>query len=67
MVPGNFSLNGKAQKMTELLESVSDKQQEKIDYAFRKNVDRYIGSDAYHAMRADLSMFGDKAFSKRKK
>lgn len=63
---GNY-LNEQAQKTSELLGSVSDKQQEKIDYAFRKNVDRYIGSDAYQAMRADLSMFGDEAFSKRKK
>lgn len=60
-------LNQKAQRMAELLNSVSDKQQTKIDSAFRQNVDRYIESDAFQAMRADLSMFGDEAFSKRSK
>jgi hypothetical protein len=60
-------LNEKAQRITESLESVSDKQQAKIDEAFRKNVDRYINSDAFHAMRADISMFGDEAFSKNRK
>lgn len=58
-------LNEKAHRMAELLNSVSEKQQTKIDGAFRKNVDRYVESDAYQAMLADVSMFGDAAFSKR--
>lgn len=57
-------LNKKAQRMSELLNSVSDKQQAKIDSAFRKNIDNYIGSDAFQAMTADINMFGDEAFSK---
>lgn len=58
-------LDQKARRMDELLNSVSDKQQSKIDGAFRKNIDRYLESDAHQAMLADLSMFGDAAFSKR--
>ena len=58
-------LNYKARRMAELLESVSDKQQSKIDTAFHKGIDRFIGSDSYQAMHADIQMFGDEAFSKR--
>ncbi|MBP6903458.1 MAG: hypothetical protein KBC73_25460 [Burkholderiaceae bacterium] len=51
--------------MREALNSVSDRQQEKIDEAFKKNVDKFIASDSFRAMQADLAMFGDDAFSKR--
>jgi hypothetical protein len=43
--------------MAELLNSISDKQQSKIDGGFRKNVDSYLGSDAYQAMLADSSEY----------
>lgn len=58
-------LNYKAKRMAEILDSVSDKQQARIDMAFRENVGQFVGSDAYHAMLADLALFGDEAFSKR--
>lgn len=58
-------LNYKAKRMAELLESVSSRQRGKIDATFRENAHRYVGSDAFHAMLADLSMFGDEALSKR--
>lgn len=57
-------LNEKAQKLGSALNSVSDRQQEKIDEAFRTNLDRYIGSDAFTAMQADVEMFGNAAFKK---
>jgi len=57
----------KARRMAELLNSVSDRQKSNIDESFKKNVDRYIGSDEYQAMLADISMFGDAAFSNRDK
>ena len=60
-------INQKARRMAELLNSVSNKQQAKIDSAFRQNVDRYKKSDAFQAMLADLSMFGNEAFPKRSK
>lgn len=60
-------LNESAKHMAERLNSVSDKQQTKIDSAFRKNKDHYIGSDEFQAMSADVNMFGDEAFSERKK
>lgn len=60
-------IDQKARRMAQLLESVSEKQKSKIDESFRENVDHYIGSDEYQAMLADISMFGDEAFSKREK
>lgn len=60
-------VNQKAKRMADLLNGVSDKQAGKIDTAFRKNVDCYLGSDAFQAMSADISMFGNNAFSKRSK
>ena len=67
VLPKGFGeyLTEKATKMREALDSVSDKQQSKIDDAFRKNVDRFVTSDSFKAMQADLAMFGDDAFSKR--
>lgn len=56
---------GKAERASELLGSVSDHQQAKIDYAFKKNVDKYINSDAFEAMNADVEIFGRDAFSKK--
>jgi len=58
-------LNEKARSMSAALDSVSDRQQSKIDEAFRANVDRFVGSDAVAAMEADIRLFGDDAFSKR--
>lgn len=58
-------LNEKARQMSEALNTVSDRQQSKIEEAFRANVDRFIGSDAFAAMQADIELFGSDAFSKR--
>jgi hypothetical protein len=58
-------INGKAKRMAALLESMSDQQHKKVDESFRKNIDKFVGSDAFDAMRADVEMFGSAAFSKR--
>ena len=58
-------LNEKATKIRDALDSVSERQKEKIDEAFRSNIDRYIGSDAFTAMNADVDLFGEEAFSRR--
>lgn len=58
-------LNEKARKMRDALASMSDRQHEKVDQAFRANIDRFIGSDAFAAMQADVEMYGDEAFTKR--
>lgn len=65
-LPGAFGdyLSSKATRMFELLETMSDRQRAKVEEAFRKNLDRYIGSDAFHAMTADVEMFGHEAFSR---
>lgn len=58
-------LNEKARSMSAALDSVSERQQSKIDSAFRGNVDQFVGSDAFTAMEADVRLFGNDAFSKR--
>lgn len=63
---GNYLMQ-KAQAVRKALDSINENQQEKIDRVFKANIDRYAKSDAYRAMSADVSMFGNKAFSKAKK
>lgn len=55
--------NDKASDASASLASISDRQKERVNQAFRKNVDQYVGSDAFRAMKADVEMFGDKAFA----
>lgn len=64
-VPGALGhyINEKAAKVRDALGSVSDRQQAKIEEAFRSNVGRFIGSDAFAAMQADIDLFGDEALS----
>lgn len=57
-------LNEKARNMSAALNSVSDRQQSKIEEAFRANIDLFVGSDAFSAMHADIDLFGEDAFSK---
>lgn len=57
-------LNSKARQMSSILDGVSSRQQQKIDEAFRLNVDKIIGSDLFAAMKADFEIFGEAAFSK---
>ncbi|MBV8659799.1 MAG: hypothetical protein JO142_18415 [Burkholderiales bacterium] len=58
-------INAKAKGMQALLENMSEQQHKKVDEAFQKNIDKYVGSDAHDAMRADVEMFGGAAFSRR--
>jgi hypothetical protein len=58
-------LNEKARKMHDALASMSDRQAERVETAFRENIERFAGSDAFLAMQADVEMFGNEAFSKR--
>ena len=52
---GEF-LNSKADRVASRLESISDVQKKKIEESFRGNLDRYIESDAFRAMSADVSI-----------
>jgi hypothetical protein len=45
---------------------ISPRQAEKIDQAFRTNIDNYIGSDEFLAMENDVRMFGDAAFTRKR-
>lgn len=53
----------KANSISAALASVSDRQRTRIDQAFRDNIDRFVGSDSFRAMDADVQMFGYAAFS----
>jgi hypothetical protein len=66
-VPAGFGgyINAKASQVAELLAGMSESQHDKVDQAFRQNIDRFIGSDLFVAMQADISMFGDDAFIPR--
>lgn len=50
--------NAKARMTREALHSVSPAQKVKIDQAFRSNIDRFVGSDAFIALQADVTMHG---------
>lgn len=52
----------KARKLSETMSNISAAQQAKVEDAFRLNADKYVDSDAYDAMMADLTMFGKDAF-----
>ena len=55
--------NTQSLKVHAALASVSDTQQVKVEQSFRAKIDEYAGSDAFAAMRADVEMFGDEAFT----
>lgn len=57
-------LNSKARHVAGLLSGVSRRQSEKIDQAFRANVDKFVSSDEFIAMQNDVRMFGDAAFTR---
>jgi hypothetical protein len=54
----------RAQRMREIQESISDKQQKKIVKSFEKNMDRLPESETFKAMHADVTLFGNEAFGK---
>ena len=53
-----------AQRMREIQETISDKQQEKIVKSFEKNIHRLPESETFKAMHADVTLFGNEAFGK---
>jgi len=59
-------LNEKARSTSKALDSVSDRQQAKIDETLLSKADLYVRSDALAAMQADIEMFGSEAFSRRR-
>ena len=67
VVPGGLAdyLNEKARSLRQALAGMSPIQAKKVDAAFRANVNRFAGSDAFNAMQADVERFGKKAFTKR--
>jgi len=58
-------LTAKAEESHRTLANLSDRQRLKVEAAFRANVDKFVASDAFIAMNADVEMFGDDAFTAR--
>ena len=58
-------INEKAASIHKALGEMSERQQERIEAAFRENINKFIGSDAFTAMHADVEMFGGAAFADR--
>ena len=65
-IPGNFIayLKDRANKVRSSLEGISEKQWEKIEQTYSKNMSRAIESETLKATDQDVKMFGDKAFIK---
>lgn len=57
--------NTKADETQKALNSISPRQQEKLDKNFEENIDDYIGSEVFRAMEYDIYHSGDEAFSKK--
>ena len=58
---GYFNENANCSSVA--LASVTEKQHTKIEQACAKNVDAFVGSDAFRAMQADVKIFGYGAFA----
>lgn len=59
---GNYLME-KANRVSTAMSKLSERQRDKIDSAFRSNIDRIVGSDFFRAMQADVDMFGQDAFT----
>jgi hypothetical protein len=57
-------MTGRARRMKEIQETISDNQREKIKQSFDKDIDRLARSETFKAMHADVTLFGSEAFSK---
>jgi hypothetical protein len=55
-------VNTKARREAELISGLSPRQADKIDQAYRENINTFVGSDAFIAMQHDIRMFGGAAF-----
>jgi hypothetical protein len=64
MIPGDLGkfMYYKANKMKNSLRMISEKQWERIGQDYRKNLDKFYGSEMYNAVTRDYVMFGDEAF-----
>jgi hypothetical protein len=58
---GEFLMN-QAKRMASVKDKISDRQWQKIDEAYRSNVDQAVQSEGFLAMHADVALFGRAAF-----
>ncbi len=63
-IPQNVAgyLNNQATVAADSLASMSDKQKSKVSASVLSNIDNFIDSQAFHAMRYDIHLSGDDAF-----
>ncbi len=62
----NYLLD-KARNVSKIEGSISQKQKKKIDETFRNNLDRAKNSESFLALGHDVRMFGNAAFTDKKK
>lgn len=51
-----------ARKAAVIQQNLSDRQKDRIDIAYRKNRDQYLGSEMFDAMAQDFALFGEAGF-----
>lgn len=58
-------LSDRATKVWELMKTMSENQQRKVDSTIEANPDRFLNSEVFKAMQQDIKMFGSKAFTRK--
>ena len=58
-------LSDRATKAWELMKTMSENQQRKVDSAIETDPERFLKSEVFRAMQQDVKMFGSKAFARK--
>lgn len=59
-------LSDRATKAWELMKTMSENQQRKVDSTVEADPERFLNSEVFQAMQQDIKMFGSKAFTRKK-
>lgn len=62
---GNY-LSDRATKAWDLMKTMSENQQRKVDSTIKENPERFLSSEVFQAMQQDIKMFGENAFARKK-
>jgi hypothetical protein len=59
-------LSDRATKAWDMMQTMSENQQRKVDSTIEENPERFLNSEVFQAMQQDIKMFGDEAFARKK-
>jgi len=59
-------LSDRATKAWDLMKTMSENQQRKVDGTIEANPERFLNSEVFQAMQQDIKMFGEQAFARKK-